>query len=114
MQKQYFYKDKSGNLHKFYFCIRGCPEPYKEEDIGKKDGITKVTDHIHVCQKCLKTFELNEFKRGEKKEKKKVNNEVKHTEKIIEEQEIKIDDEIEQIVEDVETTDDKVVTSKKN
>ena len=50
MTKQYFYKDKQGKMQRFIFCIRGCPESYRKEDLGI--DIFKATDHAHMCKKC--------------------------------------------------------------
>jgi putative endonuclease len=50
-QKKYFYKDKLGRTQKLIYCIRGCPQPYYQEQLETE--IIKVTNHIHICKKCF-------------------------------------------------------------
>jgi putative endonuclease len=55
-QKKYFYKDKLGRTQKFIYCLRGCPEPYFQEQLGTE--IIKVTDHTHICKKCFNDLHM--------------------------------------------------------
>jgi len=56
IMKSFFYTDASGNLKKFIFCIRGCPEPYKQNEIGIK--IFRANKTTFLCQKCIKTLNI--------------------------------------------------------
>ncbi|MDD5650107.1 MAG: GIY-YIG nuclease family protein [Candidatus Nanoarchaeia archaeon] len=54
--KEFFYTDDSGRLKKYLYCSRGCPEPYKQHDVGFK--ILKVTPSILVCRKCVSLLSI--------------------------------------------------------
>lgn len=56
MKKEYFYTDESGKMQKYVYCIRGCEQPYKKDQIGI--DISKVSDHSYVCKKCAKELAL--------------------------------------------------------
>jgi putative endonuclease len=101
--------------------MRGCPEPYKEEQIEKE--LIRVTDRVFICKKCQKELEINEFKKDligkteSSEESSEESNEEKINtieDKIIEETDIKIDDEILEIEKEVkkEVKKDKNVKQK--
>jgi putative endonuclease len=54
--REYFYKDLYGRLRKYTYCIRGCPEPYREDQIGKE--IIKATDKTFMCVHCAKSLNI--------------------------------------------------------
>lgn len=55
--KKYFYTDENGKTRKYVYCIRGCPEPYLQKDIGTK--IYKATNTTFICQRCIRELNLS-------------------------------------------------------
>lgn len=49
--KTFFYNDESGKLKKYLYCSRGCPEPYKQSDIGL--SLFKANQNTFICKKCV-------------------------------------------------------------
>ena len=49
--KKHFYTE-DGKIKKYVYCIRGCHEPYRQDEIGVK--ILRANDTIFMCEKCIK------------------------------------------------------------
>lgn len=55
--RNYFYKHEGKTL-KYVYCIRGCNEPYKQEQIGS--DIEKISNIGYICRKCLNELNLSD------------------------------------------------------
>lgn len=52
MRKHFYTED--GKIKKYTYCIRGCPEPYRQDEIGIK--ILQANNTTFVCEKCIKVL----------------------------------------------------------
>jgi putative endonuclease len=56
--RKYFYKDNQGVTQKYIYCIRGCPEPYTQNQVGL--DIVKVSRMGYICKKCSKELNISD------------------------------------------------------